>query len=123
MGPKYFEIKKEYKEISIELAKAALEGFNITYRELNHQQQEEVDKRIELETSIAKEEAALEQEKLSFLEKEKSLQLMQQQFNEMLDKVRSKENEKSLTSQRLQHLKERKSNLGHTRKKQKSGYC
>lgn len=46
---KYFEIKKEYKEVSIELAKAALEGFNITYRDLNEQQQQEVDKRIELE--------------------------------------------------------------------------
>ncbi len=108
---KYFEIKKEYKEISIELAKAALEGFNITYRDLNHQQQEEVDKRIELETSIAKEEAALEQEKLAFIEKEKALQQMQLQFNEMLDKVRTRENEKSLTAQKLQHLKERKAGL------------
>src|SRR5882724_10525944 len=63
---KYHEIKKEYKEISIELAKAALEGFNVTYRDLNVQQQAEVDKRIELETSIAKEEAALEAEKFSF---------------------------------------------------------
>lgn len=108
---KYFEIKKEYKEISIELAKAALEGFNITYRDLNQQQQEEVDKRIELETSIAKEDAALEQEKLGFIEKEKALQQKQQHFNEMLDKVRSKENEKSLTAQRLQHLKERKLSL------------
>ncbi len=108
---KYFEIKKEYKEISIELAKAALEGFNITYRDLNQQQQEEVDKRIELETSIAKEDAALEQEKLAFIEKEKALQLKQQHFNEMLDKVRNKENEKSLTAQRLQHLKERKLSL------------
>ncbi len=108
---KYFEIKKEYKEVSIELAKAALEGFNITYRDLNQQQQEEVDKRIELETSIAKEEAALEQEKLGFIEKEKALQQMQHSFNEMLDNVRNKENEKSLTAQRLQHLKERKVSL------------
>ena len=108
---KYFEIKKDYKEISIELAKAALEGFNITYRELNQQQQQEVDKRIELETAIAKEEAALEQEKLEFIEKEKALQQMQQAFNELLDKVRAKENEKSLTTQRLQHLKERRKSL------------
>ena len=50
---KYFEIKKEYKEVSIELAKAALEGFNITYRDLNEQQQQETDKRIELEAAIA----------------------------------------------------------------------
>jgi chromosome segregation protein len=108
---KYFEIKKEYKEVSIELAKAALEGFNITYRDLNQQQQEEVDKRIELETAIAKEEAGLEKEKLDFIEKEKALQQMQHAYNEMLDQVRSKENEKSLTAQRLQHLKERQANL------------
>ncbi len=108
---KYFEIKKDYKEISIELAKAALEGFNITYRELNSQQQAEVDKRIELETAIAKEEAALEQEKLGFIEKEKELQVMQHAFNDMLDAVRSKESEKSLSAQRLQHLKERETSL------------
>jgi len=108
---KYFEIKKEYKELSIELAKAALEGFNITYRDLNEQQQQEVDKRIELETAIAKEEAGLESEKLAFVEKEKALQQMQHSYNEMLDKVRNKENEKSLSSQRLVHLKERKAGL------------
>ncbi len=108
---KYFEIKKDYKEVSIELAKAALEGFNITYRDLNQQQQQEVDKRIELETEIAKEEAALEKEKLDFVEKEKALQQMQHAYNDMLDKVRNKENEKSLSAQRLQHLKERQANL------------
>jgi chromosome segregation protein len=108
---KYFEIKKEYKEVSIELAKAALEGFNITYKDLNVQQQQEVDKRIELETAIAKEEAGLEHEKLAFIEKEKALQQMQHAYNEMLDKVRNKENEKNLGSQRLVHLKERKAGL------------
>ncbi len=108
---KYFEIKKEYKEVSIELAKAALEGFNITYRDLNHQQQAEVDKRIELETAIAKEEAALEQEKLGFIEKEKALQQMQHAFNDMLDGLRNKESEKNLSAQRLQYLKERENSL------------
>ena len=108
---KYFEIKKEYKEVSIELAKAALEGFNITYRDLNAQQQQEVDKRIELEVAIASEDAALEKEKLAFVEKEKALQQMQHAYNEMLDKVRSKENEKNLSSQKVQYLKETKANL------------
>jgi chromosome segregation protein len=108
---KYFEIKKEYKEVSIELAKAALEGFNITYHDLNEKQKAEVDKRIELETEIAKEEALLEQEKLGLIEKEKALQQMQHAFNDMLDAVRSKENEKSLSGQRLQYLKEREAGL------------
>ncbi|MEO6232348.1 MAG: chromosome segregation protein SMC [Ferruginibacter sp.] len=108
---KYFEIKKEYKEVSIELAKAALEGFNITYRDLNHQQQAEVDKRIELETAITVEDAALQQEKLGFIEKEKALQEMQHAFNDMLATVRNKESEKSLSAQRLQYLKERETSL------------
>ena len=108
---KYFEIKKEYKEVSIELAKAALEGFNITYRDLNQQQQAEVDKRIELESAIALEEAALEQEKLGFIEKEKALQEMQHAFNDMLGTVRNKESEKSLSAQRLQYLTERRASL------------
>ncbi|MEP6676819.1 MAG: AAA family ATPase, partial [Ferruginibacter sp.] len=108
---KYYEIKKDYKEVSIELAKAALEGFNITYKELNSQQQAEVDKRIEIETAIAKEEAALEHEKVGFIEKEKALQQMQHAFNEMLDTVRQKESEKNLSAQSLQFLHERERGL------------
>jgi len=109
---KYFEIKKDYREVSIELAKAALEGFNITYKSLNEQQQDEVDKRIALEAEIATEEAALEQEKAGFIEKERDLQQMQHAFNDLVNKVRDKESEKSLAAQRLQYLKERETNLG-----------
>ncbi|MEO5984608.1 MAG: AAA family ATPase, partial [Ferruginibacter sp.] len=105
---KYFEIKKEYKDVSIELAKAALEGFNLTYRDLNDKQKQEIDKRLELEVAIANEDAALQNEKLVFVEKEKALQVLQHAYNELLDKVRNKENEKSLSSQRLVHLKERR---------------
>jgi len=108
---KYFEIKKEYKDVTIELAKASLEGFNVTYRDLNQQQQEEVDKRIELETAIAVEDAAMEQEKLSFIAQEKALQEMQHAFNDLLGALRSKESDKSLAAQRLQYLKERETSL------------
>ena len=108
---KYHEIKKDYREVSIELAKAALEGFNLTYKELNEQQEAETDKRIRLEAEIAGEEAFLEQEKLSFIEKERQLQGMQHAFNELVEKVRSKENEKNLAAQRLEYLKERETSL------------
>src|SRR3982751_1179290 len=67
---KYYEIKKDYREVSIELAKAALEGFNLSYKELNEQQDIETDKRLKLEAEISTEEAALEQQKLEFIEKE-----------------------------------------------------
>jgi chromosome segregation protein len=108
---KYFEIKKEYRELSIELAKAALEGFNLTYRELNEQSETETDKRIRLEAIIAQEEAALEQEKVGFIDKERALQSMQHEFNDLLQNLRTKENEKNLASQRLNFLKEKESSL------------
>lgn len=108
---KYHEIKKEYREVSIELAKAALEGFNLSYKELNEQQEAETDKKVKLEADIAGEEAALEQEKLAFIEKEKQLQAMQHAFNEMLQTVRSRENDKNLAAQRLEHLREKETGL------------
>ncbi|MEO6611467.1 MAG: chromosome segregation protein SMC [Chitinophagaceae bacterium] len=108
---KYHEIKKEYREVSIELAKAALEGFNLSYKDLNQQQEIETDKRIKLEAEIAGDEAALEQEKLGFIEKEKALQAMQHAFNDMLQAVRSKENDKNLSAQRLEHLREKETSL------------
>ncbi len=108
---KYYEIKKEYRELSVELAKAALEGFNITYKDLNEQQQLEVDKRLELEAAIATAEAAIEQEKVGFIEEEEKLQQMQHAFNDLLGNVRTKENDKNLGEQRLQYLHEREQSL------------
>jgi chromosome segregation protein len=108
---KYYEVKKEYREVSVELAKAALESFNVTYKELNTQHEAETDKRIKLEAEIASDEAALEQDKVVFIEREKELQAMQHAFNEMLQHLRTKENEKNLAAQRLDHLKEREAGL------------
>ena len=108
---KYYEIKKEYRELSIELAKAALEGFNLTYRDLNQQSEVETDKKVKLDAEIANEEAVIEQEKVGFIEKERALQSMQHEFNDLLQTLRTKENEKNLASQRLNFLKERENSL------------
>jgi chromosome segregation protein len=108
---KYFEIKKEYKESSIELAKAALEGFNLTYKDLTGQMEAETNRKVELEATIALEEAAIEQEKVAFIDKEKSLQDLQHSFNDLVNSVRGKEGEKNLAVQRLQYLREREETL------------
>jgi len=108
---KYYEIKKDYREISVELAKAALEGFNLTYKDLNAQAVAETDKKHQLEASIASDEAAIEQEKVGFIEQERALQSMQHAFNDLLQNLRSRENEKNLASQRLNFLKEKESSL------------
>ncbi|UYQ94687.1 chromosome segregation protein SMC [Chitinophaga horti] len=108
---RFYEIKKEYKEISIELAKAALEGFNVTFRDLTDQQQAEIDKKAALEAEIATEEASVEEDKLHFVAKERELQVLQRSFNELVSTIRTKENDKNLASQQLTYMREREKNL------------
>ena len=108
---KYFEIKKDYKDTAIELAIASLEGFNLTYKELTEQQETESDKKIQLEAQIALEEAALEHERVSFIEKERGLQSQQQEFNDLVQKLRTKENDKNLAAQRLDYLNDKEKGL------------
>ena len=108
---KYYEVKKDYKEISVELARASLQGINDTYKELTEQQQKETDKKSKLEAEIASEEAATEREKVGFIEKEKALQNMQHGFNNLVQKLRTYENEKKLAFQKLQYLKEKQVGL------------
>ncbi|HEY2649407.1 MAG TPA: chromosome segregation protein SMC [Puia sp.] len=108
---KYFEIKKEYREVSIELAKSSLEGFNASYKSLQSQSESETDKKFQLEAMIAGGEASLEKEKLDFIEKEKQLQALQHEFNELVQQLRHKEGEKNLVGQRVNFLQEKESNL------------
>ena len=108
---KYFEIKKDYQETAIELAIASLEGFNLSYKELTEQQEAELDKKIQLEAQIALEEAALEQERVLFIDKERTLQSMQHEFNDKLQALRTKENDKNLAAQRLDYLNDKETSL------------
>ncbi len=108
---RYYEIKKEYKEVSIELAKAALEGFNITFKDLTEQQQQETDRKMALEAEISTDEAAVEQDKLHFVAKERELQVLQRSFNELVSTIRTKENDKNLATQQLTYLREREKSL------------
>src|ERR1700743_2962920 len=108
---RYFQIKGEYKEVSIELAKASLEHFNEQYKTLNEQHDTETDRRTQLEALVATEEASVEQQKVKMIEKEQELNVLQKQFNELVNRVRQLESDKKLAAQRLEHLKEREKNL------------
>lgn len=108
---KYYEIKKDYRAVTIELTKAALEGFNLTYQQLTEQQHAETDNRLEMEAAIATQEAALEKEKAEFINKENELHQMQSSFNELNNKLRETKGKENLSAQRLSHLAEKQQNL------------
>ena len=108
---KYFDIKKEYKEVSIELAKASLTGFGDTYKELHERQEEETAKREQLEKDILSEEKALEESKAAFADKEALLQTMQQEYNALLQQLRAKEAERNLAKQKLHYQLEKEGGI------------
>ena len=108
---RFFQIKGEYKEVSIELAKASLEHFNDQYKTLNDQHDTEIDRKIKLETTVATEEASVEQQKVKLVEKEQELNGLQKQFNDLVNRIRQLESDKRLAAQRFEHLKEREKSL------------
>ncbi len=108
---RYFAVKGEFKEVSIELAKASLEHFNEQYKTLNDQNNTETDRRTQLEAIVATEEASVEQQKVKLIEKEQELNGLQKQFNDLTNRLRQLEGDKKLAAQKLEHLKEREKNL------------
>ena len=108
---RYLVIKGEYKEVSIELAKASLEHFNDQYKSLNTQNESEADRKASLDALVATEEAAIEDQKVKLITSEQELNGLQKTFNELLNRIRQLEGDKKLAAQRLEHLKERSRSL------------
>lgn len=108
---RYYELKKQYKEVSVELAKASLEGFHQHFKELSEQQEAESDRKLQLDTEIATDEAALEKDKLAFTAQEKALQDMQRAFNELVNQIRTRENDRKLAEQQRSYLREQETKL------------
>lgn len=108
---KFYEIKNEYRDVSIELAKASLEGFNTSFLEMNANMDAALDEKAQLDAMIAKEDAALENEKLAFTEAEKALHEKQQRFNALMQNLKNKENDKNLAAQKLTYLLEKEKDL------------
>lgn len=104
---RYQEVKKEYKRISIELAKAVLEGFHLNYQELEQQLETETNRKVELDAAIATQEASLEHDKNQLIHLEKDLQAAQKTVNDLQNQIRTQESEQQLTRQRLNHLQEK----------------
>lgn len=100
---RYYELKDEYKELSLLLAKYNLQSYKETFKTLEEQKRTEEDKKLEFETAVAQVEASLEKEKLDNVEKEKSLFEVQKKLNTLVAGVGEKENERNLLSQQIKY--------------------
>ncbi len=92
---KYYEIKKEYRELSIELAKAALEGFNLSYRELNARAETETDKKIRTRKPRSRRKSLAGTGEAGVHRAGKGPSVRNLEFNDLVQHLQSKENEKN----------------------------
>lgn len=108
---RYFQVKDEYKVISIELAKASLEDFNDRYKGLNEQFEKESERKATIDGSLSKDEMEIEDDKVRLTDRENELSRLQKQFNELQNRIVQLESDKKLASQRLDYLREREKNF------------
>lgn len=107
----YYKIKEEYKEKSITLAKVVVSQQKQKFDTLQHQIQDENDRKLALTSDTAEKEAQIEQAKAELILKEKTLSARQKSINEFVAKIRHYESEKQIKNERLKYLNDRASNL------------
>jgi chromosome segregation protein len=101
---KYFELRDEYKLLSIDLALIKVAGLKVKYNDLQKQLLSEEDRYRQLEITLHQAEAKLEYEKKANLDKEKALSDRQKALNDLVGKIRSLESDLRIQEQKLQFI-------------------
>lgn len=104
---KYFEIKDEYKQYSIALAKKSIQNQKEVYEKIERQIIGETDKKNALTAKLSEKEATIEKTKSDLLTKEKLLSSRQKSLNEHVGKIRNYESEKKIKNERQRFLQDR----------------
>ena len=108
---RYYNIKEEYKTISIELARATVSKHTDTFAGLNKQIETERDKKISVTKQISEIEAKVEKAKVEIITKEKTLASRQKSLNEHVNKIRQYESDKQIKNERLRFLNDKNERL------------
>jgi chromosome segregation protein len=97
---KFYELKAEYKKLSIELAVQNLSLHKKNYKDKEAQIAREEDNYREVEAKVRQSEADTEALRKMHLDKETSLSEQQQDVNQLTGRIRGKENEKGMIEQK-----------------------
>ncbi len=98
---KYFSVKEEYKKLSIQFALRSVNSFQDQYNTQGHALAAEEDKYRALVTQINVEEAEIAEIKSKNLTSEQYVSERQRTLNEIVNKIRESENNKNLSTQKL----------------------
>ncbi|MCC6461806.1 MAG: chromosome segregation protein SMC [Saprospiraceae bacterium] len=103
---RFYEMKEEYKKLSVELAVQNLVRHRKAYKELEGQITREEDQYRGAEAKARQLEADIEALRKTHTDKESSLSTHQQEVNQLTGRIRGKENEKNMLAQKLSFVEQ-----------------
>ncbi|RFZ84440.1 chromosome segregation protein SMC [Mucilaginibacter terrenus] len=108
---RYYRIRDQYKVLSIQLASFRIAGFSKTLAEIEEKEQKQRAEKTAIVAQIDTLEAALQQQKLESITREKNLAAQQKTTNEFVSKIRAYESEKRVKNEQLKHQQDKEARL------------
>ncbi|MBI5917035.1 MAG: chromosome segregation protein SMC [Bacteroidetes bacterium] len=105
---RYFEVKEEYKDLSIKLAALKSASLKAKYKEHKDSLEKEEDTWRQLEVEQRQLEAGLEAQRKANLDQEQALSERQREMNQLVGKIRDMENERKVLEQRITFVEQNK---------------
>ncbi|MEO8886130.1 MAG: AAA family ATPase, partial [Mucilaginibacter sp.] len=98
---RYYRLKEQYKTLSVMLASFRIVSFSDSLNKIEQQEQKQREEKSGIVTHIDTLEAALQQQKLDSLTREKNLAAQQKATNEFVSKIRAYESDKKIKNEQL----------------------
>jgi chromosome segregation protein len=117
---RYYKLKEQYRELSIQLATHRIAFFRTDLDALESQEQNQQVNRSELSTRIDQQEAELQKLKLGSINQERNLSVQQKATNELVSKIRTYESEKKIKNEQMRFLQEKETRLAGELEKDKN---
>lgn len=108
---RYFELKEEYKRLSLELSYFKISECKNKYKALDKQIETERAAKQKLEREIAILEQKVERNQKGNIEKEQKLAACQKQLNSLVGRIKGKENDKKILTQKTLFLQQNNEKL------------
>ncbi len=99
---KYFEIKDEYKDLSVHLAARSIKTLKEEYKVVQQSVNKEKESYQELQGRLHNKEAEVEKRKKDNLDKEVALSSKQKELSKLVSELRTAENDKDLLQQKIE---------------------
>jgi len=108
---RYYRIRDQYKALSIMLASFRIASFSESLAAIEQKEQVQLAERSGIAAQIDTLEAAIQQQKLDSLNKEKNLSIQQKATNEHVGKIRAYESEKKIKNEQLKFQQDKETRL------------